>query len=339
MTKLKSSPIKNIIVERNKKGIHTIKWDSPVKGTVVTIFAGDTPEKINRKVTVAKVKDRNSVKIDGLDPDARHYFEVVPEGGQGIITAERGQPFDGIVNFRDLGGYETTDGRRVKWGRIFRSGHLANASEKDRALFQKMGIRVICDFRSQGEKDAQPNWLPEDGSTTYLQYPIVHGEFDPVAAMESLQKGDASWLTEDFIIKRYLAKIDLFPQVWGEVLNMLADSKNRPLMFHCTAGKDRAGTCAAIILLALDVPEETVIYDHGLSNIYIADALKMINKRIKALGIDPDVVAPYFTAPRNAIIALVNHVRKAYGSAADYLKDKGGVSQNTLNELKRQLLE
>jgi protein-tyrosine phosphatase len=146
-------------------------------------------------------------------------------------------------------------------------------------------------------------------------------------------------LTEDFIIKRYLAKIDLFPGVWGEILNMLTDSKNRPLMFHCTAGKDRAGTCAAITLLALDVPEETVIYDHGLSNIYIADALKMINKRIKALGIDPDVVAPYFTAPRNAIIALVNHVRKAYGSAADYLKDKGGVSQNTLNELKRQLLE
>jgi protein-tyrosine phosphatase len=120
---------------------------------------------------------------------------------------------------------------------------------------------------------------------------------------------------------------------------MLADSKKRPLMFHCTAGKDRAGTCAALILLALDVPEDTVIHDHGLSNVYIADALKMINKRIRALGIDPDDVAPYFTAPRNAIIALVNHVRKTYGSAADYLKAKGGVSQKTLNELKQQLLE
>ena len=96
---------------------------------------------------------------------------------------------------------------------IFRSGHLANASENDKALFQNMGIQIICDFRSQGEKDAQPNWLPEDGSTTYLQYPIVHGEFDPVAAMESLQKGDISWLTEDFIIKRYIAKIDLFPKL------------------------------------------------------------------------------------------------------------------------------
>jgi len=93
--------------------------------------------------------------------------------------------------------------------------------------------------------------------------------------------------------------------------------------FHLPAGKDRAGTCAELILLALGVPEDTVIHDHGLSNIYIADAVKEINERIKAVGIDPDDVAPYFTAPRNSIIASVNHIRKTYGSTADYLKEKG----------------
>ncbi len=339
MIKRKSSPLKNINVEQDKKGIFTIHWESREKDIGVNVFVGDSPRTINRKASVANVKGKTSVKIDGLDPDARHYFEVVPEGGQGFVTAERHQPFEGIVNFRDLGGYETTDGRRVKWGQVFRSGHLSRVTEKDKALLQSMGIQVICDFRTPGELKAQPDWLPEDGSTTYLHYPIVHGEFDPVAAMESLQKGDISWLTEDFIIKRYIQKIDIFPNVWGEILNMLADPDNRPLVFHCTAGKDRAGACAALILLALDVPEDTVIHDHGLSNIYIADALKMINERIKSLGIDPDDVAPYFTAPRNAIIALVNHVRKTYGSAADYMRDRAGISKDTLNNLKQQLLE
>ena len=339
MKELKSSPLKNINVEQDKKGIFTIRWESRKKDINVKVFVGNSPLAIQRKTSVAKVKGRKSVKIDGLDPDARHYFEVVPEGGQGIITAERGQPFEGIVNFRDLGGYETTGGRRVKWGEVFRSGHLSRVTEKDKAFLQTMGIRVVCDFRTPGEIKAQPDWLPEDGSASYHHYPIVHGEFDPVAAMESLQKGDISWLTEDFIIKRYIAKIDLFPKVWGEILEMLADPDNRPLVFHCTAGKDRAGACAALILLVLGVPEHTVIYDHGLSNIYIAEALQMINERIKALGIDPDDVAPYFTAPRNAIIALVNHVRKAYGSTAEYMKDKAGLSKNTLNDLKRQLLE
>jgi len=98
----------------------------------------------------------------------------------------------------------------------------------------------------------------------------VHGEFDPVAAMESLQKGDISWLTEDFMIKRYIQRIDLFPKAWG---------------------------------------------------------------------IDPDNVAPYFTAPHNAIVAAIDHILKTYGSTADYLKAKAGIPKNRLNDLKQQLLE
>ena len=338
MAKRKSSPLKNVKVESKDKGLFVIKWESRSKGLDVQVFVGDSPQTISRKASVANVKGKTSVEIDGLDPGVRHYFELVPAGGPGIIAAERGQPFEGVVNFRDLGGYETTDGRRVKWGQVFRSGHLAQVSEADKGLIKRMGVKVICDFRSPGEVEAQPNWLPEDGSATYLHYPIVHGKFDPVAAMESLQKGDISWLSEDFIIKRYIQKIDLFPNVWGEVLKMLTDPDNRPLVFHCTAGKDRAGTCAALILLALGVPEDTVIYDHGLSNVYIADVLKVINERIKALGIDPEKAAPYFTAPRNAIIALVDHVRNTYGSAEAYLRTKAGLDENVFKALKRQLL-
>ena len=82
-----------------------------------------------------------------------------------------------------------------------------------------------------------------------------------------------------------------------------------------------------------------MIYDHGLSNVYIADALKVINERIKALGIDPEKAAPYFTAPRNAIIALVDHVRNTYGSAETYLRTKAGLDENVFKALKSQLLE
>ena len=339
MAKQKSSPLKKVNVERKDEGKFIIHWESHLKDIGVDVFVGNSPHKINRKASVAAVKGKTSVEIDGLDADVRPYFEVLPEGGQGIIVADCHQPFEGIVNFRDLGGYETTDGHRVKWGQVFRSGHLARVTDKDKILIKRMGIKVICDFRSPGEVEAQPDWLPEDGSMTYDHYPIVHGEFDPVDAMERMQKGDISWLTEDFVIKRYIKKIDDFADVWGEIINTLSDPENRPLVFHCTAGKDRAGACAAIILLALGVPEDIVIYDHGLSNVYIADALEMIHERIKALGIDPDDVAPYFTAPRNAIVAFVNHIRETYGSAADYLRTKAGISNKTLAVLKKELLD
>jgi protein-tyrosine phosphatase len=339
MAKRKTSQLKNINVEQNKKGIFTIRWESKAEDIGVEVFVGDSPRTINRKASAASVKGQTSVKIDGLDPDARHYFEVVSDGGRSIIAAERHQPFKGVVNFRDLGGYETADGRRLKWGQVFRSGHLARVTEEDKRLLKRMGIKMICDFRTPGEMEAQPDWLPEDGSTTYLHYPIVHGEFDPVAAMESMHKGDISWLTEDFMIKRYIQKIDEFPKVWGEILKILTDPDNRPMVFHCTAGKDRAGACAALILLALGVPEDTVIYDHGLSNVYIADALEKINERIRKMGVDPEKVAPYFTAPRNAIIAFVDNIRKSYGSASEYLMTKAGVNKETLELLKKELLD
>ena len=339
MVKRETSQLNSISVEQNKKGKFTIRWESEAKGMGVEIFVGDSPQTINRKVSIARVKGKTSVNIDGLDPDARHYFEVVSVGGRSIIAAERHQPFKGVVNFRDLGGYDTADGRRLKWGQVFRSGHLARAADEDKRLIKQMGIKVICDLRTPDEVEAQPDWLPEDGSTAYLHYPIVHGEFDPVVAMESLQKGDIGWLTEDFMIKRYIQKIDEFPDVWGEILNLLADPDNRPLVFHCTAGKDRAGACAAIILLALGVPEDTVIYDHGLSNVYIADALEKINERIRAMGVDPEKVAPYFTAPRDAIVALVDHIHKSYRSAPEYLMSRAGVNKKILELLKKELLD
>ena len=339
MAKPKSPILSNVVIERVNKDKFKISWETEGKDVNVNVFACDSPQTIDHNSPIANVRGATFAEITGLDPDVRSYFEIVPEGGKSVIVAERHVNFDGIVNFRDLGGYETADNRRVKWGQVFRSGHLARATEKDRTLIRRMGIKLICDFRTPGEIKSQPDELPEDGSIKYLQMPIVHGEFDPVAAMESLQKGDISWLTEDFMIKRYIKKIADFPEIWGEFFRHLSDQQNRPLVFHCTAGKDRAGACAALIQLALGVPEKTVIYDHGLSNIYIADALKIINERIQAMGIDPEKVAPYFTAPRNAIVAFVEHIRKTYGSAAKYLMNKAGLSNKTLTHLKEELLD
>ena len=339
MVKQKSVKLSNVTAERSKKNTFKISWETEAKDINVNIYAGNSPLTINRKSPAATAKVSDSAEIAGLDPDALWYFEVLPERGHPVMVSERAIRFDVVVNFRDLGGYETTDGRRVKWGRVFRSGHLSELTEKDQERIRQLGIKTICDFRSPGEKEMRPNWLPPGGAVEYLELPIVHGEFDPVAAMESLQKGDASWLTEDFIITRYIKKIDDFGHVWGRFFDQLADGKKRPLVFHCTAGKDRAGTAAALTLLALGVPEETVIYDHGLSNVYIAHVLKVINRRIKDLGIDPKKVEPYFTAPRNAIVAVVNHIRKTYGSVDSYLQNKAGVSEQKLALLREELLD
>jgi len=111
------------------------------------------------------------------------------------------------------------------------------------------------------------------------------------------------------------------------------------MIVHCSAGKDRAGTCAVLILLALDIPEKTIIDDYELSNVYLSDWVKDIHEQMKAGGIEPDRLAPFFFAQRNYIVSLLNHIRNTYGAAADYLIEKAGVRKETLDILKRELLE
>jgi protein-tyrosine phosphatase len=304
----------------------------------VSIYTGDSPVTIDVTSPAARVKGGNCAEISGLDPDIRHYFRVVPEEDPGIMAAERRVPLDGAVNFRDLGGYQTSDGRRVKWGKVFRSDSLARLTDSDQALLMRMGIKLVCDFRTQAEVNMAPDRLPEDGSLDYIHLPVTCGEFDTVAVMERMKNGDISWFSKDFMINGYKDNIDLFADKWGLVLKRLAEPDSQPLVFHCTGGKDRAGACAALILLALGVPEETVIYDHGLSNVFIANLVNKVYEYIKSLGIDPEIVAPYFAATRDCMMTLLDHIRQNYTSPANYLRTKAGVSDETLEMLRQQLL-
>ena len=303
------------------------------------VFAGESPDHIDRRNPVAISMTNACARISGLNPDIRYYFEVASEQGSKILISERRVPLKGSVNFRDLGGYEASDGRRVKWGQVFRSDNLGRLTDRDVSFVQRMGVRMVCDFRTPAETEKLPDRFPQTQPGRYLHLPIQHGEFDPAGTFDRIKKGDIEWMTEEFMITGYLKNIDDFAPVWSRFFKALADGSKRPLVFHCTGGKDRAGVCAALILLTLGVPEETVIDDHGLSNLYIAQVLERIYDQIRSYGVDPNQIAPYFTAPRNAMVAVVRHIRQTYGSAADYLIQKAGVEERLIEQLKADLLE
>ncbi len=335
----KASRISNVTVDRNGKDAVRISWETGFKNLEVSIYVGESPHRIDAASPAFRVRGKTWADIKELNHKARYYFLVVPQGGKSVITAERRVSLEGSVNFRDLGGYETRDGARVKWGRVFRSDSLARLTVEDQSILRQMGIKVVCDFRTKAEVEQSPDQLPEDVSIEQLHLPITHGEFNFVTALERIKQGDDSWLTDGFMVSGYIMNIEEFPHTWGTVFKRITEKKSRPFVFHCTGGKDRAGTCAALILLALGVPEETVIYDHQLSNIFIADLLKGIYKRLESYGVDPEKLKPYFTAPRECIVALIDHIGTNYGSAAKYLTDRAGIGVNTLEMLKRELLE
>ncbi len=337
--KINETRLINVSLIRTGDDSVEISWNFSETPREFAVFAGESPDHIDRQNPVSISPANSSVKISGLDPDTRYYFEAAPDHGSKIIISERRVPLEGSVNFRDLGGYETSDGRRVKWGQLFRSDNLGRLTDRDVSFVQRMGIRLVCDFRTPAEAKKLPDRFPQTDRGCYLHLPIQHGEFDPAGTFERIKNGDIEWMTEAFMIKGYIKNIDNFAPVWSTFFKSLADGSRRPLVFHCTGGKDRAGVCAALILLSLGVPEQTVIDDHGLSNLYIAAVLEKIYAQIRSHGVDPNQVAPYFTAPKNAIVAAIHHIRQTYGSAADYLINKAGVDEKLIEQLKEDLLE
>lgn len=331
--------LKNISLIRTGDDSVEISWIFNDKPQDFTVYAGKSPDHIDRQNPVAICRGDSSAKISGLDPDTRYYFEAALNTGSKVVISDRRVPLQGSVNFRDLGGYKTSNGRRVKWGQVFRSDNLGRLTDRDVSFVQRMGIRMVCDFRTSAEANKLPDRFPPTEPGGYLHLPIQHGEFDPANTFERIKNGDIEWMTEEFMIEGYIKNIDNFAPVWSTFLKTLAEGSRRPLVFHCTGGKDRAGVCAALILLSLGVPEQTVIYDHGLSNLYIAAVLEKIYEQIRSHGVDPNQVAPYFTAPKNAIVAAVRHIRRTYGSAADYLINKAGVDEKVIAQLKADLLE
>ncbi len=248
-------------------------------------------------------------------------------------------PLSEAVNFRDIGGYETSDYRTVKRGLVYRSDHLSRLTEKDQQLLQRLRFKMVCDLRTVREQHNFPDLLPPDGSIHLQSLPVQANDFDPATVMDRLKAGDDSWLSMDFFIKLYQSYLDDFGPVWGKVFNLAASHHNLPLVFHCTGGKDRTGICAALLLKALGVPEASVISDHDLSNVYNAERLQPIYAKFAAIGIGPKKVAPYLQAPIEPLIAMFDHLKKKYGTIEDYLLTKAGLDRTMLMALQAGLVQ
>jgi len=337
--KINETHLNDVSLTRTGDDSVDISWKIKNKKSEVAIYSGENPDAIAHRQPAATVKGSSNVSISGLDPDTRYYFDVVPSDGPNTIISERRVPLEGGVNFRDLGGYQAVDGRRVIWGKVFRSDNLGRLTDRDVIFLQKMGIRLVCDFRTPAEIKKLPDRYPPGPHGQSLLLPMRHGESDPANTFDRIKNNDIDWMTEEYMINGYIKNIDHFAPLWATFFKTLAEPSNRPLVFHCTGGKDRAGVAAALVLLTLGVPEETVVRDHGLSNLYIGVVLESIYDRIRTMGVDPDRISAYFTAPQNAIMAVLGHLRKAYGSAANYLVNKAGVDEKLLIRLKDDLLE
>jgi protein-tyrosine phosphatase len=170
----------------------------------------------------------------------------------------------GASNFRDLGGYRGLDGRRLQWGKLYRSAHLAHLTQQDLEQLQKLGIHRSADFRGEGESaHLSYDWPRIERHALVVEPTVVQRAQSMMEQGRNLSSRD----TEELMHDTYRSFVNVYGNRFAQFLALLQLS-DAPLVFHCTAGKDRTGWAAALLLTALGVDEEQIMEDYLLTNQY-----------------------------------------------------------------------
>jgi len=250
---------------------------------------------------------------------------------------------EGARNFRDLGGYATADGRTVRWGLLYRSDNLAHLTDADLDELARLGIKLVCDFRSAPEKAEEPDRLPKANPPEVAELAIFDESFSPSEFRKRLLSGDLG----DLDLRKALTDANRqfatrFAPQYAAMLDLVSKPADLPAVVHCTAGKDRTGFAAAVILRTLGVPEETVYQDFLLTNHYTADYIDRTLWTIRLLSlfrVDPERVRPVLGVERGYLAAAFKEVDARYGSFDAYRREALGFDDAETEAFRRLALE
>lgn len=238
----------------------------------------------------------------------------------------------GCSNLRDLGGYRAADGRRVRFGQVFRSASLAALTEADLAAVARLGLRTVCDLRGVREGERAPSRLPGAAAPRVVTLPIepkIGASLRDLLAREEATGEDAY----ELLRSAYRAYATDHLPAYRAMIGLLLEPDGRPLLFHCSAGKDRTGFGAALLLTALGVPREAVVADYLATN--------RLWRREYALpeGTPPAIREALLGAHRALVEEALDLAAALHGGVGGLLADGLGLDAGRLAALRGALLE
>ncbi len=250
-------------------------------------------------------------------------------------------------NFRDVGGMPTRGGGRVRAGHVYRSTELSRIGDAGAATLAALGIRVVYDLRTDGEREAAPDRLPPGVETVVVDVladdvassPAAIGPiFEDPATAERVLGGGRS---ERFFLDRYPAFVSApgARAAYARLYTGLAARDGRPAVIHCTTGKDRTGWAVAALLLLLDVPEGAVMDDYLASGPALAPIVEPLLSAFRARGGDPALLEPFLAVRPEYLRAGLDEVARAYGSMPVYFADGLGIDAAGQEALRTALVE
>ena len=219
---------------------------------------------------------------------------------------------DGIHNIRDLGGLPCTGGRQLRLGRVYRGCGMSGLSAQGRSALMSVGFEQVIDLRSQGERKADPG--PFHDHPGQVNIPV----FDGLAPLpEVFGANDAADLGS-----RYIRSLETSASRFALVFSTLAQGSG-PVLFHCSAGKDRTGLVAALLLELVGVPRDLIVQDYAATGRVGAPLLSLLSQSARQNGMNDVLVSRMMASPTADMERVLSWLDKNFGGAEGYLIGAG----------------
>jgi protein-tyrosine phosphatase len=237
----------------------------------------------------------------------------------------------GASNVRDLGGWPAAEGRHVRFGEVYRSAGLGRLTDADAATLGATGLRTVVDLRGERERGRMPSRLDALPGVAVHFLPIDPSLGPSLRGIITARETTG----EDVMVlmrRAYAAYVLDWPHRYAAMFDLLLQQARRPLLFHCTAGKDRTGVGAALLLAALGVPQEAIRADYLATNrLWQSDA--------EIAASLPPVVADVLMRVHGELLdAAFAAILSAYHSLDDYLDQRIGLDRARRDRLRDALL-
>ena len=263
---------------------------------------------------------------------------------------------EGLHNTRDLGGFPSKNGKTIKPHKLIRSGELFHLTKSDKETLQKKyNLKTIVDFRSLAEADEHPD--PLITGVTYIHHPILNEsalgitrekDADATQNKNILDAVLSSMSGNENGAREYMASL-YHSLVTGEFsksqyrlfFQMLLEHKDGSLLWHCTAGKDRAGTATVLLLNALDIPREIILEDYLKVNDFTKDFIDQKISMVYQRTDNPliaDKIRSLFSADEAYIDSIYTTIDANYGSMDVYLQQEMTLTKEKLIQLQDMYL-
>lgn len=254
---------------------------------------------------------------------------------------QRRLPLEGGLNFRDMGGYPTTDGGTTRWGVLYRSDHLNTLTDGDVAHLDSLGLQRVHDFRLQKERDRQPSRLPDGVEVRHLAAVDLGLDETMVDVVQDVLAGRRPLPPPTFWDDNYEDMVERARPMFSALINSITDDDGSgiPSLFHCTGGKDRTGLAGVLVLELAGVDRATAIDDFLLTNMYRTPVrAEALREQLAAVGVSVADALPILGVTRSAIERALSSIDGRHGGVEAYTVGSGA-RPDARDAIRRVLVE